>query len=575
MRRILYPFLFLVLLSSCGNEEEAGQDTRKAKGPVHYGGVFTMNELEDFRSLNPLDVNTTVSHHITNLVYEGLYKLDPKDLTPVKCLAEDVQVSDSARKYTFKIRKGVMFHDDECFPNKKGREVTAEDFKYSFDRLCGSQNTQFAVTFKDRVVGANAYFDAVVNQKKSVPGGVSGVKVLDKNTLEISLINPYPQFLALLSMPGTWVYPKEAVEKYKDDFRTHCVGTGPFYLKTLKQRDYAILEYNPVYWEMDQYGNRLPYLKIVRFKFAKDKDQELIDFQSKELSIMYRIPVSMIPKIMGELKNAKKGGLNFTIEEATAMSIFYFGFNTQMKPFDNVNLRRAFNHAIDRKTIVDEILEGEGVPAENGFVPPVFPNYGTDVKGFTYDVEKAKSLLAEAGYPGGRGLGKVTIYTNSGGGDRNIKVSEAIKNMLKQIGVEANIETLQLGQHLKMVEGGESGFWRFTWIADFPDPENFLSLFYGKNVPSDPKEISYVNPQRFKNSKYDSIFEAAQSEGDIVKRYQLYKAADQVIVDQAPIVPVFYDENQTLVQKNIKGYVGNAMDYRDLTRVYVEPEKKK
>lgn len=578
MKKLVYSILVASLLSSCGGGNGTSGESRKAKGGVYYGGVFRMNEVEDFRNLFPLNITEVTSHRIANQVYEGLIKLSQDDLSAVPCLAEKWEKNSNATQWTFYIRKGVKFHDDPCFADGKGREVTAKDFKYCFDRLCTSfpENQQFGSSFKDRVVGANEYFQSTVD-KKPLAGGVSGVKVIDDYTIQINLVRPFAGFLNILSTPGTWVYPQEAFDKYGVDMRVKCVGTGPFQVKSIKEGEVAILERNPNYWNVDEFGNQLPYLDAVKYSFIKEKKSELLEFKRGNLDMIFRLPIEMIPDILGELDHAKEGNQPFDMQVVPAMSTFYYGFQHQGDVFNKKEVRLAFNYAIDREKIVNYTLQGEGVPAEGGIVPPSLKGYDAKaLKGYTFDPDKAHKLMAQAGYPDGKGFPKLTLQINSGGGDRNIQTAEVIQKMLKEnLGIEIEINVMPFAEQLESVETGKAQFWRAGWIADYPDPETFLTLLYSKHIPAKITDKSYLNSVRYASPRFDSLFNAALQEVDDQKRMDLYRQADQQEIDDGAIMPIFYDENYRLVQMNVRNFPANAMEYRDMTRVYFVPKEEK
>jgi peptide/nickel transport system substrate-binding protein len=578
MKKAFYSILIAGILASCGGESTKTGEAREAKGGVYYGGVFRMNEVEDFRNLFPLSITEVVSHRISNQVYEGLVKLSQSDLSIMPSLAEKWEKNADATQWTFYIRKGVKFHDDACFADGKGREVTAKDFKYCFDRLCtaSAENQHFEGTFKDRVAGANEYMQST-RDKKAIAGGVSGVKVIDDYTLQITLNRPFAGFLNILSTPGCWVYPQEAYDKYGVDMRAKCVGTGPFEVKSIKEGDAVILERNPNYWNVDEHGNQLPYLDAVKFTFIKEKKSELLEFKRGNLDMIFRLPIEMIPEILGELDHAKEGNQPFEMQVVPAMSIFYYGFQHQGDIFNKKEVRLAFNYAIDREKIVNYTLQGEGVPGNYGIIPPSFKDYDSKaLKGYTFDRDKASKLLADAGYPGGKGFPKLTLQINSGGGDRNIQTAEVIQKMLKEnLNIDVEINVMPQTEHLESIETAKAQFWRAGWSADYPDPETFLTLLYSKHIPANKGDKSYLNASRYTSARFDSLFVAALQEVDDKKRFDLYRQADQQAIDDGAIMPIFYDENYRLVQTNVKNFNANAMEYRDMTRVYIEPKEQK
>lgn len=576
MKKGICFLLVIGLLSSCGINND--KELRVAKGNVFYGGVLKMNEVEDFRSLYPLNITEVTSHRIANQIYEGLVKLSQSDLSIVPCIAETWEKNDDATIWTFHLRKGIKFQDDPCFKNGEGREVTAKDFQYCFNKLCESSpdNRLFGITFKERVVGADEYYQSSID-KKPLPEGVTGIKVIDDYTLQINLKYPFAGFLNILSTPGCWVFPKEAVDKYGTDMRIKCVGTGPFRIKNMKEREAVILERNKNYWKKDEYGNQLPYLDAVKYSFVKEKKSELLEFKRGNLDLIFNLPTEMVPEILGELEHAKKQNINFEMQVTPAMSIFYYGFQHQGTVFSKKEVRQAFNYAIDREKIVTYTLQGEGIPGIYGIVPPAFKEYDfKSLKGYYFDPEKAKQFLAQAGYPNGNGFPKLTLQINSGGGDRNIQTAEVIQKMLKEnLNIDIDINILPLAEHLESLETGKATFWRTGWLADYPDPETFLTLLYSQHIPSKLTEKSYINSVRYKSTKFDSLFLMSLRETDNKKRFDLYRQADQVAIDDAAIMPIFYEENYRLIQNRVKNFDINAMEYRDLTTVYFEPEKGK
>lgn len=560
----------LFLLSSCGGDDSGSKGGQMAKGGIAYGGVFKLNEVQDFRNLYPLSVTDVISQRISNQVYEGLVELDQSNLTIKSCLAERWDVNKDATVFTFFIREGVKFHDDPCFPNGRGRDVTAADVKYCFDRICAADpgNKMFWL-FKDKVIGANEYYESTLNNTP-LEGGVSGIQVIDKNVIEIRLKFPFAGFLNILGHNACWIYPKEAVEEYDMEMRVHCVGTGPFRIKNIKEGEVVFLERNPHYWEIDQFGNQLPYLDGIKVTFNKDKKTEILEFRKMNLDMVYKLPLELVDEVLGDLEEAKKGGnIPFEMQIGPALNLFYYGFQHESKIFNNIHVRKAFNYAIDRESIVTFTLQGEGKPALYGVVPP-FKGWDYEkVNGYNFDVEKAKTHMAKAGYPGGRGFPQLTLQINSDGGDINIQTAEVIQKMLEEnLNIDIEIEVLPMSQHLELVESGKTNFWRSGWIADYPDPENFLTLFYSAHISQESKERSYLNTFRYKSAAFDSLYETALREIDMSKRFEILRRADQVVMDDAAIMPIFYEENTRLLQMHVKHFPLNAMEYRDFSEVY-------
>ncbi|PCJ89699.1 MAG: peptide ABC transporter substrate-binding protein [Flavobacteriales bacterium] len=564
-----------LLLWGCPGPTDSGQQVQELPGGKVAGGVFRINEVEDFRNLYPLEITEVTSFRITNQIYEGLVKFNQKDLSIIPSLAESWEVNEDATSFTFKIRKGVKFHEDECFGETKTREVNAHDFKYCLDRLCvATPDNQMFWLFQGKVIGADEYYESTYNDSP-LEGGVEGVKVIDDYTIQINLKFPFAGFLNIIAHSACWVYPKEAYEKYGIEMRVTCVGTGAFKVKTVEEGKVVILEKNPNYWGKDKHGNQLPYLDAIKFSFLKEKKSELFEFRKGNLDMVFKLPLEMIDDVLGELEEAKEGGnMPFNIQVTPAMVIQYYGFQHKSALFSNKKLRLAMNYAIDRETIVTYTLQGDGTAATYGIVPIGFKGYEYDsLKGYNFDPEKARKLLAEAGYPNGEGLEPLTLQLNSGGSN-NIMIAEVIQSQLKEnLNITVKMDVMPFAQHLEKLETGNTLFWRSAWLADYPDPENFLTLLYGKLVPEELSSKSYVNSVRYQNEEYDALFEQALQTVDKAARYRLYRMAEQVMLDDAAIMPIYYDEFTRLLQKNVRNFPANAAEYRDLSEVYFKDEE--
>lgn len=565
--------------SSCSDEKKDNHGSTEAKGGVYTGGVIRLNEVEAIKSLNPIAVNDIPSFHVGTQLFEGLVKFDQNDLSIVSAIARTWEHNENSTEWTFHLRSNVMFHPDPCFADGKGRVLTAKDVKFCFDKLCSADpnNAQFDVTFKDRVVGANESFES---SKTGKPMPVSGIKIVNDSTITISLKSSIAGFLNILAMPGCWIYPQEAFDKYAADMRIHPVGTGPFMLDNMKEGEVLILKKNPDYYGIDKDGNKLPYLDGVKFGFIREKKAEILEFKSGNLDMVYRLPVEIFHEIMGDLENAKNRKTDFQIINSPALNTNAIGFNCTSGTFSKKEVRLAFNYAIDRQKIADFTIKGEGTAASYGMVPYIdfFEKDGYNfkaLKGYTFDPAKAKEYLKKAGFPDGKGFPKVTLQINPAGGDRNKLIAEVIQKMLKEnLNVDIEINNVPLAEHIDNMTSGKSEMFRFSWIADYPDPETYMTLFYGKHVPTNTTEKSYINYTRFKNARFDSLFEASFKESDKAKRYAILAQAEQIVIDEAPVMPIFYDENFRLEQLNVRNFPENAMNYMDLSVVYMIPKDK-
>lgn len=576
-KQVLIIVLAVLFSLSCNNNKKHEKsENHVAAGGIHYGGVFHLNEVEDFRSLAPHSIIDLTGKTIASQIYEGLVSLDQKTLKVIPGLAESWEISPDGLSYTFHLRKDVVFHDDECFPEGKGRKFNADDVIFSFTELfTNTPENELYNLMVDRIMGARVYFN---NSGKGHNNNrkITGLRKIDDYTINIVLSEPFSGFLEVLATPAGWIYPKEADEKYGIDLRSHCVGTGPFTLNKLIENEIIILARNSNYWKKDSFGNYLPYLDALKFTFIKEKKSEMLEFMKGNIDMVYGVTREDVDtyKLNTSIDKGEYATSKFLVQISPSLSIQYYSFKHMSPIFKDVNVRRAFNYAIDRKKIVDYALNGLGIPADHGIVPPSIKNYPIDeVTGYEFSVSKAQQYLAKAGFPGGKGFPRITLNLNSGGGTENLLVAEAVQNMLSEnLGIYLDLSITGRAQHFERVEYGEVDFWKDSWLADYYDPENFLCLFYGKLVPDDTTSKSYFNSTRYKNPEFDNLYMTAVQEKNTEKRMELYCKADQKILDDAVIIPLYYDKTVRLLQLYVKNFPVNSMEVRDLGSVYFDYE---
>lgn len=559
LKKIGFFALSLTLLTACG-DNKVSEDGILAKGGVRYGGEFRFMSKEKVSDLFPLKITDVYANRISSQIFEGLLKIDPSTTQVMPSLAESVEVSDESRLFTFSLVKGVYFHDNACFENGKGREVKASDFKYSLEFACSnSKLNSLSWLLKDKVLGAKEYFEGTAKE-------VSGIKVLDDYTLQIELKVSFSAFDKLITHNGLSVFPKEAYDKYGDEIVANPVGTGAFKLETLAE-DQIVLVRNSNYWRKDEFNNPLPFLDKVIMTYSKDKTDELLSFRAEEIDLVLDIPVEEVENVLGTLREAQEGkNVKHKVDSKTSMSINYYGFSHKSEVFSKKDVRMAFNLAIDREAIIETWLEGEGWASKNGFVPSMKDYPWTSVKGYKFNQEKAKTLLSNAGYPGGKGFPVVDLYVNTVEESGTHKLAKAVKFSLEQnLGVKINIKLCTIEERENAVRSGDAIFWRTGWVADYPDPENFLQLFYGGNLGT-----TDINPFNYKNSSFDALFEEAMEETNLEKRMKLLAECDQIIIDDAAVMPLLTDDFITMVNLKVRKFVTNEMQQLDFSTVFIK-----
>ncbi len=558
------------ILLSCGGNNSETADIKAVGGKI-YGGQFSFMSGEKIESLFPLSVSDVFSNRIMSQIFEPLLKIDIATMKVEPSLAESFTVSKDAKVFTLKIRKGVFFHDDECFGGK-GRELKVEDVKYSLDMACaGMEENEISYLLVDKIKGAKEF-----NKKNKTfdiaKEGVSGIKIINSNTIEIKLKQPFVGFDKILSHNSLGIYPKEAIEKYGKEIKTHPVGTGAFSLETFNNEQ-IVLKRNPNYWGKDEFGNKLPFLDKVLMTYTKNKKSELLAFRKQKIDVVLEIPVEDIQDIFGSLEDAQSGkNVKHRVETEISLKMSYIAFANESKEFKDERIRKAFNLAIDKQGIIQNSLEGEGYPALNGFVPSIDTYPSDKVKGSAFNPTLAKQLLAQAGYSDGSKFPSLEIYVNTKEGSGVHKmVKGVVADLKKNLNVNLKIRLCSIQERNEAIHSGKAKIWRAGWIADYPDPENFLCLFYGGNISEN--DGSVVNDFKFSNKDFDKLFEKALRELDNDKRNELMVKCDQLVIDHAAVMPILTDDFIVMVNVRVKDLKTNPLQALDFSKIYIKRQR--
>lgn len=582
MRNLIICKLLIIslLFVSCGGDkpDQSSTELRSANGGRYYGGVFRLNESEYIKNLFPHNIVDVYSYRVASQIYEGLFKFDQgANLKVIPSLAEGYTLDSTFTVYTVKLRKGVLFHDDACFAGEKGREMKASDVKYCFTRLCTQDRNNRAFDIFDNVLkGAKSYYDATVGGK-TPSFELEGVKVIDDYTVQFLLEKPNPLFLTHLARPQSFIFPKEAYEKYGVEMRTKAVGTGPYKVASIDEDNKIRLERNENYYRKDKYGNQLPFVQSLEVNFIKDKKTELFEFRKGNLDMMYRLPTDYIIEILEETQVDESGSFSkYELQREPEMQTQIFSFMNADPVFKDVNVRKAFSFAIDRKKILEFVLNGEGYAAGlHGITPPSFQDYDiSKIQGYDYNIDSAQYYLAKANFPKGKGFPKITLDLNAEG-DRHSNVALEIRSQLKNaLNVEMEINILPHAQITDKCVKGNYSLIRLSWVADYPSPQNFLWMFNSSYV-KELGESSYPNIPRYKNPKFDALYNKALTSTSTEEANKYFMEAESVMMKDAPILVLWYDEGYRLLSSRIKNFPNNPMQYRDFSEVYFEPEMNK
>lgn len=532
----LILFFWCIIVPACYNGD------KESKNVFHY------NEFSGITSLDPAFARSQATMWPAHQLFNTLVEVDDS-LHIVPSLARSWDISDDKTIYTFHLRNDVFFHDDPAFENNAGRKLIAADVVYSLSRII------------DKTVASPGSW--IFNRKVD---SIQPFTAINDSTFQLKLLIPYHPILGILSMQYCSVVSKEAVLKYGDDFRRHPVGTGPFQFAAWIEGQALVLKKNPHYFEKDDNGKRLPYLDGVKITFYDSKATEFLLFREKQLDFINDIDASFKDEVLtksGTLRKDWQGKI--VLNTSPYLNIEYLGIlvdtsNILMKnsPLKNKKIRQAINYGFDRRKMILYLRNSLGTAAESGFVPMGLPSFDSSlVKGYHYDPAKAKELLKQAGFPDGKKLPVIKLLTIAIYAD----MANFIAKQLEENGIPVQVEVVQKALLIDMAASSRAAFFRGSWIADYPDAENYLSVFYSKN-PAPPNYTRYHNPE------FDRLFEKAIRETNDSLRYVLYRQADQVMINDAPVVPLWYDKAVQLVQPNVEGFKANALNLLELRKVF-------
>lgn len=568
--RLGHLFLLgLVGLVSCdggGTDEEISEvNKRESDGKtIFYGGALTVCEDETYTSIFPLEVLDVTSYKVVSQIHDGLVEYDPKDYSIKPAVASDWSVNETKTEFTFNLRENVRFHDDECFKDGIGRVLTSNDVKYTFELLCSKEfELEYSSMIKPYLEGAEEFFNGQADH-------ISGLEIIDDFTVKFVLKEPSSSFIYLLALPNTSIIAHEAYEKYG---REMTVGNGPFlYTKPKDMTKEIFLVYNPKYYGKDENGNSLPYIDSVHFVFVPSKLTQLEMFNAHEISIIQGLPSTKIAQVVSEnIENFKNNPPKTILDRQPDLSTQYYAFICSKAPFDDVRVRRAFNYAIDRNNLINEVLNGQGTPGMYGITPkiPAFNTYDfSRIKGYEYNPQLAKQLLAEAGYPDGKGFPEVTLEMNLGGNVHKLVSTEIERQIKETLGINLSIDQVSFKSKLESSKYGKSAIYRSAWVADYPSPESFLSIFYGGEVPSSMDEPSYPNVMRYVNPTFDSLFNLGKVTVNDIERNNYFAEAERIMMEDAPVMILWYTENYTMYHSDLRGFYNNGLEIADYSSVY-------
>ena len=526
--KYLLFFIVIIVFSSCDQKKNKYNDLQ----------VFRYNEHKNINTLDPAFSKDLRTIWATTQLFNGLVQLNDS-LQVIPDIAEKWTISEDGLSYQFHLRTDVLFHKHALFGKESTRNVVAKDFEYSFQRLLDPE---------------------VASPGKWVLEFVASFTAESPHVFSIQLKKPFPPFLSLLTMKYCSVVPKEALDYFGDSFRENPIGTGPFHFKLWKENIKLVLRKNNYFYETDENGVQLPYLEAVAITFLPDKQSEFLQFVQGNLDFLNSIDNSYKDDLL--TKNGKlqsRYASRIKMMTSPYLNTEYLGvyMDAAEEEANSLLLRKALNYGFDKEKMILYLRNGIGTPAIHGFIPNGLPSFN-QMKGYTYQPQKAKQLIETYKLKSGNNNPKITISTDS----QYLDLCEYIQREMQKIGLKVVVEVLPASTLRERKANGKLSVFRGSWVADYPDAENYLFIYHSKNFsPNGP------NYTHYKNNQFDTLYEKAVETVNTQKRHLIYQRMDSLMMATAPVIPLYYDEVLRFTNKNLTGLGINPINHLHLKKV--------
>jgi ABC-type transport system substrate-binding protein len=498
--------------------------------------IFRYNESSGITSLDPLKATNLSNIWAVQQIYEGLFLIDSSgSLQPL--LVDTWTVNDSLTEYNFILKKNVFFHKDECF-GRLPKKMTAHDVVYSFQRILGSSSSW-----------------VLQNIELDSRNGAPHILIKDSFEFKIYLKEPSKTFPQMLAIPVCGIIPKEAVEKYGADLRRHPVGTGPFIFKVWHENEKLILHKNPNY-----HLQGLPLIDAISISFLKDKQTALLEFIRGKFDLLSGIDAAYKDELLTADGNLKTKYNRFIrLSKQPYLNTEYLGIQLEdvgESPLGDVHIRKALNYGLDRNKLITYIRNGIGISGSRGIIPPML--FSDTIEGYSYNKQKFDEEIKLSSYRNVSSVPFITLSADVAYTD----ICTFIANQWNELGLKIRLDILDRPTLKSEIAKGNISFFRASWIADYPDPENYLSLFYGPlKSPAGP------NYTHFSNDSYDTLYRQILSSGNDSIRLNNFSVMEKLIYDQSPVIILYYDQVVRFINKRIHDLPPHPMNYLDLRKV--------
>ncbi len=498
-------------------------------GSVPSGGVLNLYG-NDPTTLDPAMSSDSGSHEYILQIFGGLVSLD-ENLEPVPDIARDWNISKDGRTYTFHLRDNVKFHN--------GRVVTAQDIKFSWERAANpTTGSQTAGTYLGDIIGVKEMLAGKATE-------INGVQIVDDKTLEVTITAPKSYFLYKLSYPVAFVVDKNNIGP--GEWWRKPIGTGPFKLKEWTEDSRMVLERNP------EYHGTIASLGSVVFHMLAGLPMNLYENGETDVAEVSLVYIDRVSDPAGSFYD------QLTI--IPELSLYYIAFNAAKPPFDDVNIRKAFSMALDKDKIISLIFRN-AVEKADGIVPPGIKGFNEELVGLNYDVARAQELIRQSKYGDVSALPEITLTTAGEGGTVSNVLQAAVVQWRENLGVDVKIRQIEPDIFYYTLKKEKNELLDMGWIADYPHQQNFLDVLFRSNTD--------INYGEYSNPEVDALLDQAAAELDSSRSIELYRKAEQKLIDDAACIPISFGSEYVLVKPYVKGYKPNRLGYTMLNLVSIE-----
>ena len=548
----------ILFISACTSSETA--EKLIAKGGRIYGGNVSYFARERTDNIFPMAAVSMYDQRAAAPIFETLLAFNEEDQSLISNIISSYRFSADNSYVDLNIRNGIYFHEDSCFKNKS-RRLTSSDVKFTLDFACSSNTlNKQGQLLTPKIIGA---FEFLSSKDKDFKKGVEGIEVLSDSTLRIQLIDSTQTILKILTHQSLSVISKTAYDFYSDQIINHPIGTGPFVFDRINKNG-ILYTRNPNYWKIDQYGNRLPFIDSLDLKF-KTNDQEVFDmFTSQRTDLLSNIPINEINSLFGSLIDAQEGkNILHKVKHKKGLKVNLLEFDCSRPPFDDIYLRKAIFHAVDRDKICRDYLFGEGSPANQGVLPsvPFFKYIG--ITKTPYNLKLAKSYLRKSQYKRGDTL---TLFLSNQMGSQEYEWCQSLVQELREnLKLEFRLMRLSFKAKQDAINSGRALVWKSAFISDYPDAESFLMPYYSNPKIKTGKNVHYSSRE------FDVKMDRARAEIRPAIRNEHFNSCVQILNEEAPIVPLYFEDLVVVFNLRLRGAQVNSFGIIDLSAAYLKP----